>query len=114
VVLVADARQSASLFSQPTDPGAGTWINRVRIVTPPNAIVVAPWLYATALGYGAYVDHRLGGRIVLTADPDEYLAEYRRWLATRPVIVVSDDDRTFPGFAAHLLDVGSPHLYALR
>jgi hypothetical protein len=114
VALGADGRASASLFTQPRDPGATLWINRVSIVTPPNAIVVAPWLYATALGYGAYVEHRLGARIVVTADPKAYMAKYRAWLRTRPVVVVSDDDQTFAGFGQRLLDVGSPHLYALR
>jgi len=114
VALATDVRQNASLFTQPRDPGETPWINRIALLTPPNAIVVAPWLYATPLGYGAYVEHRLGARIILTADPDEYLARYRGWLRTRPVIVVSDDDETFAGFHQRLLDVGSPHLYALR
>jgi hypothetical protein len=112
--LSADYQQTASLFGQPTDPGASPWIDRVRLRTPADAIVVAPWLYATPLGYGAYVEHRLGARIVVTADPQEYLARYRGWLRTRPVIVVSDDTETFAGFHAQPLDIQSPHLYALR
>ena len=114
LALGTDYKASASLFTQPTDPGAGVWIDRVRIETPPNAIVVAPWLYATSLGYGAYVEGRLAQRIVVTADPKEYIAKYRDWLRTRPVIVVSDDDETFGGFQTQLLGIGSPHLYALR
>jgi len=51
---------------------------------------------------------------VLTAGAHAYQAKYRGWLRTRPVIVVSDDDETFAGFHQRLLDVGSPHLYALR
>ena len=113
-VLVADYRQTSALFSQPTDPGASLWIDRVKLLTPPDAIVVAPWLYATPLGYGAYVERALGARTVVTADPQEYLAKYRRWLAARPVVVVSDDVQRFAGFSARALDAGSPHLYALR
>jgi hypothetical protein len=109
-----DERQMASLFTQPHDVGASAWIDRIRILTPPDAIVVAPWLYATPLGYGAYVEHRLGARIIVTADPQEYLAKYRGWLRTRPVVVVSDDDETFAGFGQKQIDTGSPHLYALR
>jgi hypothetical protein len=112
--LAADVQQSASLFNQPTDAGASLFIDRVRLLTPKNAIVVAPWLYATPLGYAAYVDRAFGNRIVVTADPDEYLTRYRAWLGTRPVVVVSDDSETFAGFRAHVLDEGSPHLYALR
>jgi hypothetical protein len=113
-VLAADVRQTSSLFRQPTDPGASEWISRVRLLTPPNAVVVAPWLYATSLGYGAYVEHVLGDRIIVTADPKEYVGKYRDWLRARPVVVVSDGDETFGGFTQRVLDVGSPHLYALR
>jgi 4-amino-4-deoxy-L-arabinose transferase-like glycosyltransferase len=97
-----DERQMASLFTQPHDVGASAWIDRIRILTPPDAIV------------GAYVEHRLGARIIVTADPQEYRAKYRGWLRTRPVVVVSDDDETFAGFGQRQIDTGSPHLYALR
>ncbi len=113
-VLYADERQNAKLFAQPSDAGASMWIDRVKLLTPRNAIVVAPWLYATPLGYGAYVEHRLDERIVLTADPKEYIGRYRGWLRSRPVVVISDDDQQFAGFHARTLDEGSPHLYALR
>jgi hypothetical protein len=83
-------------------------------LTKSDAIVVAPWLYATSLGYGAYVEHSLEGRTVVTADPDEYVAKYRAWLATRPVVVVSDDVPHLRGFTLDELDRGSPHIYALR
>ncbi len=114
VALVADVQQSAPLFRQPTDVDASLFVDRVRLLTPKNAIVVAPWLYATSLGYTAYVDRAFGNRVLVTADPDEYLAEYRAWLGTRPVVVVSDAKETFAGFHAHLLDEGTPYLYALR
>jgi 4-amino-4-deoxy-L-arabinose transferase-like glycosyltransferase len=114
VALVGDFSQNAVYFAQPHEQGASVFIGRVRLLTPKNAIVVAPWLYATSLGYAAYVDRTFGNRIVVTADPDAYLAQYRGWLRTRPVVVVSDDDERFTGLHARVLDAGSPHLYALR
>jgi hypothetical protein len=113
-LLVGDYGQTSPLFSQPTDPGASLFVNRLRLLTQRNAIVVAPWLYATSLGYAAYVDHALDGRTVVTADSDEYTAKYRDWLTTRPVVVVSDDVPHLRGFTLDELDHGSPHIYALR
>jgi hypothetical protein len=109
-----DVQANVALFTQPTDPGASLWIERVKLLTRDNAIIVAPWIYATPLGYGAYVEHALGRRIVVTADAHEYAAKYRAWLARRPLVVVSDNDERFPGFHARQLDPGSPHVYALR
>jgi hypothetical protein len=109
-----DVRDNVALFSQPTDPGATLWIQRVKLLTRDDTIVVAPWIYATPLGYGAYVEHSLGRRIVVTAGAHDYANKYRAWIARRPLVVVSDDDQRFPGFHARLLDPGSPHVYALR
>jgi len=76
----------------PPDYSAQRFIERVRAMTPPNAVLVASWLYATPLAYGAYVEHSLDSRIVLTGWPNDYSnADYRRWLANRPVIVITDD-----------------------
>ena len=48
-------------------------------------------MYATPLAYGAYVERRLGRRIVVTGWPDDYAAYYPAWLADRPIVFVSDD-----------------------
>ncbi len=114
VTLVPDVDASARLFAQPTGMGASGFIDRVELLTPKNAIVVAPWLYATSLGYAAYVERSFGERIVVTADPHAYARLYRTWLRTRPVVVINDADEDFAGMHAHVLDEGSPHLYALR
>jgi hypothetical protein len=90
------------------------FIDRVVASTPPHAVVIAPWNYATTLAYGAYVLDAMGDRIVLTAGSHQYLKQYRNWLARRPIVVVSDDPDTWHGFHVHELDDGSPHLYALR
>ena len=114
VLLGSDAVNSASLFAQPQQHDGRDWIDRVATLTPPHAIVVAPWNYATTLAYGTYVLHALGDRIVLTADAHQYQQRYREWLPQRPIVVVSDDPQTFRGFRVRELDDGSPHVYALR
>jgi hypothetical protein len=114
VLLGDDLTGNAQLFAQPTQRDGRDWIDRVVDATPANAIVVAPWNYATTLAYGAYVLHALGDRIVLTASPHQYQPRYRNWLEQRPIAVVSDDPQRFRGFHVRELDDGSPHLYALR
>ena len=113
-IVVSDAIAAGPLFAQPFDRAAPRWIERVIAMTPPNAIVVAPWNYATTLAYGSYVLHVLGERIVVTARPHDDEAHYRRWLRARPLIVVSDEVESFRGFRAVELDSGDPHVYALR
>ena len=84
--------------------------------TPPDAIVVAPWLYATTLAYAAYVLHRdFGPRIVVTAGaaPVREPRTEAGW-RTRPLVIVSDDPLASSAAATRELDHGSPHLYALR
>jgi len=92
-------------------------IDRVRAQTPDDAVLVVSWMYATPLAYGAYVEHRLGNRIVLTGWPEDYTqADYRRWLAKRPVIVLSDDSfQRISGFDLRALDeVIGPSLFSMR
>jgi hypothetical protein len=112
--LVVDLRAGALLFDQPADRSGSAWIALVAAATPPRAIVVARWNAATTLAYGAYVQHALGDRIILTAGAHEFQASYRRWIARRPLVVVSAVPLTFPGFRVRDLGDGDPHLYALR
>jgi hypothetical protein len=92
-------------------------IDRVRMRTPDDAVLVASWMYATPLAYGAYVEHSLGNRIVLTGWPEDYTrADYRRWLAKHPVIVLSDDIMLrVSGFALRPLDeLVGPSVFLMR
>jgi Protein of unknown function (DUF2723) len=75
-------------LDQRNDPGATHYIAFVRSHTPPNAILVAPWLYATPLAYAAYVEHDLGNRIVEVAWLADDAALVPSWIKTRPVYVV--------------------------
>jgi hypothetical protein len=83
----------------PPDHSGERFIDRVVAMTPANAVLVASWMYATPLAYGAYIERRLGDRIVLTGWPDDYnKADYQRWLAKRPVVVITDDSTlSLPG-----------------
>ena len=113
-MLGGDVVTSAPLFAQPADRDGREFIQRVADDTPKHAIVVAPWNFATPLGYGSYVLHALGDRIVVTAGAQEYRAHFRAWLRDRPIVVVSEDKQSFKGFHVSDLDDGDPHLYAVR
>lgn len=78
-------------FAARGDYSAQAFIDRVVRETPANAIVVAPWMYATPLAYAAYVQKRLGNRIVVTGWPNDYSAFYPGWIAHRPITFVSDE-----------------------
>lgn len=113
-LIAGDFSANAPLFAKAAERDGRDWIERVAATAPAHAVVVAPWNYATTLAYGSYVLHALGDRIVVTAGAHEYQGRYRGWLATRPLVVVSDDPETFRGFRVRQLDDGSPHVYALR
>lgn len=113
-LLAGDVVANRQLFDQPADRGAEEFVDRVATLTPPNAIVVVKWLYATPLAYGAFVEHRLGDRIVVTGLPEEYRADFPRWVRERPVVVIADEAPSIPGFALRDLDPTGPHLYLLQ
>jgi hypothetical protein len=72
---------------QPVYQNGAMAIDAVAHDTPDGAIVVAEWNEATALGYGAYVEHRLGNRIIVSGWPWEYDDRFPVWLQTRPVFL---------------------------
>ena len=76
---VASAFAAQSGFLHHSAGENGRWaIEAVGNRVPPGSAVVADWLDATSLAYGAYVDGSLPGRIVLSDDKMR-LALYRRW-----------------------------------
>ncbi|MFN2461605.1 MAG: protein O-mannosyl-transferase family [Candidatus Velthaea sp.] len=107
-----------NFFNARFDRGAQRFVDRVAQSTPDDAVLVAPWMYATPLAYGAYVERRLGRRIVVTGWPQDYLTQYPHWLARRPVIIVSDDETLLrlPGVMYDPPDLPqrSPRLVRLR
>jgi len=97
---VSASPERGHLFLQRDDRNAQRYVDDIVSETPDNAIVVAEWAYATPLAYAAYVQHRFGGRNVLSAAPRQLAARYAGWLRTRPLYVVSFDDALqVPGFA---------------
>jgi hypothetical protein len=114
-VAATDVFTNRGVFYAGHDESAQQFIDRVVRETPPNAIVVAPWMYATPLAYAAYVQKSLGRRIVVTGWPQDYLAYYPGWLADRPITFVSDDPvLSLPGVRVrepHML-TPAPHLFS--
>ncbi len=51
-------------------------IDTVRDFTPDGAIIVASWADATALAYGAFVEHSLGTRTIVLGWPGNFVAQY--------------------------------------
>lgn len=87
-----------------------TVVSGVIAATPPDAIVVAAWTYATPLAYAQYVEGSFGNRQVITDDaPPELIG---RWVRARPVYLIPFDERSKPG-ALELAEVpGSwPRIY---
>ncbi len=68
--------------------GAEGLIARVRILTPPNAIIIADWARGTALSYESYVMGRFRDRTIDIAWPYQDARYLRGWLAERPVYYV--------------------------
>ncbi|HVA37152.1 MAG TPA: DUF2723 domain-containing protein [Candidatus Dormibacteraeota bacterium] len=82
---VAALRGNAWIAGLRNDHGAQSVIDTVRAATPADAIVVAPWLDATPLGYAAYVEHSMGRRLIVSAWPDGVARQFPQWLRRRPV-----------------------------
>jgi len=66
VVIALNARAAPIYLAQRTDISAEQFISNLISVTPGDALIVAPWYYATPLYYGKFVEQRLGGRRIVT------------------------------------------------
>jgi hypothetical protein len=114
-VAATDVYTNRGAFSAGSDDSAQQFIDRVVRETPTDAIVVAPWMYATPLAYAAYVQLKLGRRIVVTGWPEDYTAYYPAWLAERPITFVSDDPvLNVPGVRVREYELltPAPHLFS--
>jgi 4-amino-4-deoxy-L-arabinose transferase-like glycosyltransferase len=99
-------------FDQPHQSGAQAVIETAVEKTPDNAVLIAPWLYATPLAYAAYVEHRLGHRILDCAWLADDAAMVPRWIKTRPVYVVGQLFGEVPGYRTVQIP-GSPDLFKI-
>lgn len=119
-VLALAVARSTSLhgerfWQQPADPGAEPLINRIIAETPPNAVVIANWTYATPLTYAAFVEQRLGRRIIETAWPADDAAYIPRWFQSRPVVIINTGEQLPPTVTSSVaLDGGSPRILRVQ
>ena len=72
------------------DTTARDYVRAVVAASPPNAILVAPWSFATPLAYAAYVERSLAQRVVVASDPAAMTGRIVVWTRTRCVVVVGD------------------------
>lgn len=96
-ISVALLVQGRWILGSATDERARAVIDDVRRSTPSNAIIVANWLDAPPLAYAAYVERRLGNRLVEPAWLGDVAAKLPFWMKTRPVFTIGDG-QSAPGF----------------
>jgi 4-amino-4-deoxy-L-arabinose transferase-like glycosyltransferase len=89
---------NSGTFAQRDSSGAQAMISSVVKNTPGNAVLITPWIDATALAYGAYVEHRLGNRIVETSWLADDAKLVPSWTRSRPVYVVGTVWGHVPGY----------------
>jgi len=82
-------RSNVPDFDSRRDNGPTQLVDHTIEHTPDNAILIAHWAYGTALGYAAYVDRRLGNRIVVIGFSGDHKEFYPIWLRTRPIYLVN-------------------------
>ena len=102
----------SALLGQRFDPGATDFIAFVRANTPRDAILMAPWTYATPLAYAAYVDKSMDERVVETAWLSDDIEQLPRWMKQRPVYIVYLPWGDLPaGYRLQRLAGGYPPVY---
>ncbi len=95
---------NSDLFRQPYDRSASLLVTHVIVHTHKDAIIIAPWTYATPIAYAAYVQHRLGGRTLVPHWLDDVSDNIPRWLRTRPVYVLDPQGASVFGHHLELVD----------
>lgn len=110
VAVAAELIANRGLFAQPHSSGARSVITAVQHNTPPNAILIAPWIYATPLAYAAYVEKSLDGRVVETGWLADDASRVPGWTKSRPVYVVGIVFGSVPGYRLQAIR-SSPVLY---
>ena len=105
--------RNSDLFRQPYDRSAGILVRDILAHTQQNAVIIAPWTYATPLAYSAYIQHRFGARILVAHWLDDVADDVPRWMKRRPIYVLDPESASVPGHTLEVVDrnVG---LYRIR
>ena len=106
-------RRNESIASAANLASMNAFINVVVNSTPSNAIIISPWITATGLAYAAYVQHRLGDRILETAWYTDDAAYIPQWVRERPVVIVGDPTYPLPGYKFTPIGTNT-HLYLVE
>jgi len=114
VSFAAPAPARFGILAQRDDRGASDYVETIEMLVPDGAIVLADWAYATPLAYASYVRRNFGGRIVVAASPQQYVAYYPAWLRTREIYVVSFNEAlALPGYRCTTLKRSSYSVYRI-
>jgi hypothetical protein len=75
----------------------GRWIiDQVTPFVPPGGVIVADWVDATSLAYGAYADRSLPGRIIVSGWTPESADLYRSWATPARRVFILADPKDLP------------------
>jgi hypothetical protein len=112
VLIAIGIYRERAIFGWHYDRWGTDYVERVRADTPDDAVIVAPWVLASPLGYAEYVERSYGDRIVAAGSVDADGAYLRPVLRARPVYVVLDN-HVPNGFRLIEVDAGDPPVYKL-
>jgi 4-amino-4-deoxy-L-arabinose transferase-like glycosyltransferase len=103
-----------SMFVERRDELARTYVSAALAATSEDAIIVAPWTYATPLAYAAYVSNTMLHRTLIPGEASEMEARVPAWLQGRPVYAISEQRPVSRFFVADLVcefDVNPDHAH---
>ena len=87
-----------SLFMQRSDRLGYVYIADVLAETSDDSVIVASWNYATPIAYAAYVQKRMGARVVVAGNASDVAPYLPKWLDRGRVYVVSEKAPSMPAF----------------
>ncbi|MHB8356262.1 MAG: protein O-mannosyl-transferase family [Vulcanimicrobiaceae bacterium] len=101
-------------LQQRNDVSGDLYVSRILRDTPKDAIIVAPWVLATPLGYAAYVEHRTAQRIIVVQDvTPKDAATLSAWMGKQPVYLIVEKAPVLKGICQERVMGPSPMLLHL-
>jgi Protein of unknown function (DUF2723) len=85
-----------SFYSHAPREGGRWVIDKVARAVPPGSVVVANWVDATSLAYGAYADGSLPTRIIVSGFSPGDIDLYRRWVLPNRRVFILVDPKDIP------------------